>query len=81
MSRFLATGTGLIAATLLSLFAFQLGAAEAPRSPEWVRAEALYQKRLWVDAEKAFLAYTKHTPPPRLCRGADEGRFVPLAHA
>jgi hypothetical protein len=64
MSRFLATGTGLIAATLLSLFAFQLGAAEAPRHPEWVRAEALYQKRLWVDAEKAFLAYTNHTPPP-----------------
>ena len=64
MARFWTTGTGLIAATLLSLFAFQLGAAEAPRSPEWVRAEALYQKRLWVDAEKAFLAYTNHTPPP-----------------
>ena len=63
---------GCLAARYAAAFAAALVAAgllfagEPPPDPAWQRAGELFGKRLWLDAEKSLLVYSKRFPaPPR----------------
>ena len=47
---------------ILFVFSCPLFAVPPPQDPELVRAEGLYNKQSWPDAEKAFLGHAAHSP-------------------